>query len=77
MGGDPAATRSPAYAMATVLVTGLERTVTVATDADLRTLLAQDTTRTKDHFLLPGARLLELGIRDLRERAKAGTAETA
>lgn len=68
MDGDPAATDSPAYAMATVLMTGIERTVTVATDAELPTLLAQDMNRTADHFLLPSARLLELGIRDLRGR---------
>ncbi len=69
MDGDPNAVLSPAYAMATVLMTGIERTVTIATDAELPVLIAQDMNRSADHFLRPSARLLEMGIRDMRSRS--------
>ena len=73
MGGDPTAPRSPEYAMATMLMIGIERSVTVATNEELPWLLAQDIHHDATHFLHPGARLLELAIRDVR--ARNGTAD--
>lgn len=52
--------------MATVLLTGIERTVTLATDADVKEIMDQ---RRPEHLrerLNAVARLLELGIRDIR-----------
>lgn len=66
MGGDPRARRSPEYAMATVLMIGIERSVTIATDRELPILIAQDIQHDPDHFLRPSARLMELAIRDAR-----------
>lgn len=57
---------SPRLAMATVLATGIERTVTVATDVGLTGLFGPEQRRPEDFYLLPGARLIELAIRDTR-----------
>lgn len=57
---------SPRLAMATVLATGIERTVTVATDAGLTGLFGPEQRRPEDFYLQPGARLIELAIRDTR-----------
>jgi AcrR family transcriptional regulator len=73
MGGDRNAPRSPEFAMATMLMIGIERAVTVATNEELPWLLAQDIQHDAAHFLHPGARLLELAIRDVR--ARNGTAD--
>lgn len=75
MGGDPTAPRSPEYALATMLMIGIERSVTVATNEELPWLLVQDIQHDATHFLHPGARLLELAIRDVRERN--GTADAS
>jgi len=66
MDGDPRARRSRAFAQATVLMIGIERAVTIATDRELPILIAQDIQHDTDHFLRPCARLMELAIRDLR-----------
>lgn len=66
MDGDPRARRSPAFAMATVLMIGIERAVTIATDRELPVLIAQDIQHEADHFLRPCARLMELAISDMR-----------
>jgi AcrR family transcriptional regulator len=66
MGGDPRARRSTEYAMATVLMIGIERSVTIATDRELPSLMAQDIQHDPDHFLRPSARLMELAIKDMR-----------
>jgi AcrR family transcriptional regulator len=66
MGGDPRALRSREYAMATVLMIGIERAVTIATDRELPILIAQDIQHDPGHFLRPSARLMELAIRDMR-----------
>ena len=60
--------RQPSLGMATVLMTGIERTVTVATDFGYTTLFGPEHRREADHYLRPEARLLELAIRDTRER---------
>jgi AcrR family transcriptional regulator len=57
--------------MATVLMTGIERTVTVATDRRLTGLFGPDRRQEPDHYLRPEARLMELAIRDTRDRLAA------
>lgn len=54
--------------MATVLMTGIERTVTVATDSRLTGLFGAGQRREPDHYLRPEARLMELAIHDTRQR---------
>lgn len=61
-----------AMGMATVLMTGIERTVTVATDWHLTDLFGTDQRHEPDHYLLPEARLMELAIRDTRARVAQG-----
>lgn len=74
MDHDPGDHESPANGMATVLYTGIERVVTVATDRVLPTVLPGDFAPNVRNFLRSEARLLELGIRDFRALAaeKAG-----
>ncbi len=71
MGGGPDNTKSYAYAMATVLTTGMERTVTVATDPRLTGLFGPGYSHAATHYLEPEARIMELAIRDTRLRGKA------
>jgi hypothetical protein len=52
--------------MATALMTGLERVVTVTTDERLQDLLHARFSSSHVHLLQAEARLLELGIRDYR-----------
>jgi AcrR family transcriptional regulator len=59
-------TRSPTYSMATVLLTGIERMITVATDANFRNLVPEDTDPWIRSLMGAEARLLELAIRDGR-----------
>ncbi len=66
MDGDPEVADSPAVAMATTLMTGIERSVTVTTDAYLHDLFGQGRRHPVDHYLRPAARLMELAIRDIR-----------
>lgn len=70
MDGDPRAARSPEFGMATVLMIGIERSVTIATDRELPMLIAQDIQHDGDHFLRPCARLMAMAIWDMR-RGKA------
>jgi AcrR family transcriptional regulator len=60
---------SPVFSMATALMTGLERVVTVTTDTTLQDLLHARFSSSHRHLLHAEARLLELGIRDTRARA--------
>ncbi|MGR4864731.1 TetR/AcrR family transcriptional regulator [Caulobacter sp. LARHSG274] len=71
MDQDPQETGSLAAGMATVLYTGIERVVTVATDRILPTVLPGQFAPNVRNFLRSEARLLELGIRDFRELARA------
>ena len=57
--------------MVTALMTGLERVVTVTTDDSLQTVLKARFASTHTHLLEAEARLLELGIKDYRERSRA------
>ena len=54
--------QTPASAMATMVMTGIERSITVATDQFLPKLIG----RPLERFLKPGARLMEMAIRDMR-----------
>ncbi len=64
--------RSPLRGMATVLMTGIERTVTVATDNTLTNLFGPSERRVDNHYLVPAGRLMELAIRDSRTRGDLG-----
>lgn len=66
MGGDPAIAHSRFYAMASVLLTGVERLATVATDVNFPRLQVKDPISQVRTLLWAEARLLELGIRDGR-----------
>jgi hypothetical protein len=70
MGHDPQAAGTPAIAMATVLYTGIERVVTVATDTVLPTVMPGRFAPNVSSYLQSEARLLELGIRDYRSAAR-------
>lgn len=69
MDGDLEDPTSPVFSMATALMTGLERVVTVTTDDTLQNLLHTRFSSNHKHLLDAEARLLELGIRDYRTRA--------
>lgn len=72
MDADPADRHGPAAGMATVLITGIERSATVANDAALTTLFGPGQAFPADHYLKPGARIMEMAIRDMRARIAAG-----
>lgn len=72
MHANPADRAGPAAGMATVLITGIERTATVANDAGLTNLFGPDQSFPADHYLKPGARIMELAIRDMRDRIASG-----
>jgi AcrR family transcriptional regulator len=71
MDGDLTKPETPTFSMATALMTGLERVVTVTTDTNLQEMLHTrfSSTHTHAHLLAAEARLLELGIRDYRALA--------
>lgn len=58
---------SLATSMATMAMIGIERSVTIATDRQLPILMGWSMKLDSHRFLAPGARLLELAIRDSRE----------
>lgn len=68
MDGDPRAPRSPEFAMATVLMIGIERSTTIYTDDELPVRMAENIQHDEAHFLRPSARLLEMAIRDMRKK---------
>jgi len=70
MTGVPGEGRSPAAAMATMVMTGIERSITVATDQHMPKLFGEAFLGHSERFLSPGARLMELAIRDMRGQAK-------
>jgi len=72
MDGDPSVRAHPAMGMATVLWTGIERTVTMATDVIVTNLLGRERRREPEFYLVPEARLMELVIRDTRLAAARG-----
>lgn len=70
MDGDPAIIQTPAVAMASVLMTGIERSITVNTDDYVRTVFGEPPHRSEEHHLWPVARLMELAIRDVRSQMR-------
>ncbi|MBY0422061.1 MAG: TetR/AcrR family transcriptional regulator [Parvularculaceae bacterium] len=72
MDQDPDASGSPASGMATVLYTGIERVVTISTDASLREIhneiFQTEAVPNVRNFLRAEARLLEIGIREFRAK---------
>lgn len=70
MDADPEDAASPMMPIATVLMTGIERTVTVATDVGLTGLFGEEARRPEGHYLMPAARMMELMIRDARQKAR-------
>lgn len=67
MDGRPGETDTPAVAMATLLMTGIERTATVVTNERYVELFGGVEPHRVDRYLQPEARLMELAIRDTRE----------
>ncbi len=55
--------------MATMVMIGVERSITIATDPDLRREVGMEGV-SPDRFLVPGARLMELAIRDGRSGSR-------
>lgn len=60
------------YGMASVLYTGIERVVTIATDNELQQALQSGVTPPVQNWLLSEARLLELALKDYRALARDG-----
>jgi AcrR family transcriptional regulator len=70
---DLATGRSPVSAMATVLMTGIERMVTVSTDVNFRKMMTENPAphvHTVHNLLVAEARLLEMGICDGRATSR-------
>jgi AcrR family transcriptional regulator len=68
MTGTPSEERSAAASMATMVITGIERAITVATDHFMPKLFGPSFLEEQDRYLAPGARLMEMAIREMRER---------
>jgi AcrR family transcriptional regulator len=66
MAGVDGIIRSEARRMASMVVTGVERSVTIATDRMLADKLGWDVEADEHRFVAPGARLMALAIRDMR-----------
>lgn len=62
--------RSPVYAMASLLMTSMERAATVWTDSELHRMLDSPAFTDINRLLVPAARILELGIREGREQSR-------
>lgn len=65
MGHDPADTQSGAYDMGTVLMTGVERVVTMSTNTDMEAVILRSRPKVADRMRAV-ARLMELAIREYR-----------
>jgi AcrR family transcriptional regulator len=73
MDGDPSDQLSPSFGMATTLLTGIERLVTISTDVSFASLLTVDPILHVRNLLGSAARLLEIGIRDRRAEEREGS----
>jgi AcrR family transcriptional regulator len=69
MDGDPGDRLAPAFSMATALLTGIERVVTVATDVSQSREMTDGQQQIRG-LLKAEARLLELGVRDCRQASR-------
>lgn len=67
---DPSVSRPAVASMATVLLTGLERLITVTTDVGFSKLRSDDPAAHIRNLLRAEARLLEIGIRDCRAESR-------
>jgi AcrR family transcriptional regulator len=74
MEGDPAELRTPIYYMASVLMTGIERMITIATDEKFRNLFQEDREPHIRNLLRTEARLLELALCDGRAETRRASA---
>ena len=70
MDGQPRGTEFQAFSMASMLMTGIERSATIWSDKELPKFVEGLNLDNADRFRIPAARLLELGIRDGREMAR-------
>lgn len=66
MDADPTFAR--ATSMATMLMIGIERSVTLVTDGELRALVGMAPDGDEERYLIPGARLMEIAIKDARQQ---------
>lgn len=55
--------------MATMVMIGIERSITLVTDRELRRLIHMGPEVTEDRYLIPGAKLMAFAIREAREEA--------
>lgn len=69
--GDEALGLGPHTSMATMLMIGIERSVTLVTDRELRRLVEMGPEVSEDRYLVPGARLMEFAISDARAGSTA------
>lgn len=58
-----------ATSMATMLMMGIERSVTLVTDGELRALVGMAPDGDEERYVVPGARLMEIAIRDARRQS--------
>lgn len=58
-----------ATSMATMLMIGIERSVTLVTDGELRALVGMPSGGDEERYLIPGARLMEIAIKDARQQS--------
>ncbi|PNU04997.1 TetR/AcrR family transcriptional regulator [Novosphingobium guangzhouense] len=65
MGEEPVGL-GPHTSMATMVMIGIERSVTLVTDRELRKLVGIEPELSEDRYLVPGARLMEFAISDAR-----------
>jgi len=70
MEGDPGNLRTPNYYMSSVLMTGIERMITIATDEKFRSFFQEDSDSHIRNLLRTEARLLELALRDGRAQSR-------
>ncbi|MFA7585656.1 MAG: TetR/AcrR family transcriptional regulator [Novosphingobium sp.] len=68
MDADPLSAHPDVTGMATVLITGTERVVTVSTDVELTDLFRTGRRHPAAYYLGPTSRLMEMAIRDMRAR---------
>lgn len=71
LGGDAQAAYSPANALTSVLLTGVERVITMATDLSVHDFMGGDPDAYIRNLLAAQARVLELGLRDGRTSLRA------
>jgi AcrR family transcriptional regulator len=56
--------------MASMTMIGVERAITISTDDRMAALFGWEPNTDRHRFILPGSRMMELAIRDMRDRAE-------